>query len=292
VVEDTDLWIVTVYQGKISLDNSSIWVLRASYGNATIQDSDISYLVAERESGDLQIDGCNIGWMGLTARSRGSQYHKISAVVENTAIESCMVNYWVVPFEVNVTFCNVVFNNLSMRPSPIFEAVFRDCKVIDTVTLYRMSAPEYNLNVRGSLDLTGARLRDYPNTVLKREYVVIVIQDDAPIEGLEVQVLKDGEIWKSGVTDEDGHYFFEAKWVNHTLSDNRWVPLESPVNNLTSSLFVRLKEFDDQQRVTVLSTSPVLLIANQRQDYLLKVAILLVIIIFIFLYRITRKIIN
>ena len=104
-----------MYQGELSLVSSSIWILRASYGNATIQNSDVSYLVAERVSGDLKVDGCELGWMGLTAQSRESQYHKISAVIENTEMESCMVNYWVVPFEVNVTFCNVVFHDLSLR---------------------------------------------------------------------------------------------------------------------------------------------------------------------------------
>jgi hypothetical protein len=288
VIEDADLWLVTMYRGELSLDDTSVWLLRASYGNATLLESEISYLIAERDDGELHVDGCNVGWLGLTALSRETQYHKIAAKIENSSIESCMVNYWIVPFEVDVSFSNVVFQNLSMRPAPIFEAFFNDCKVKDTVTLYRMS-PEYNLHVRGSLELLGVVLNDYPNTLLTREYQVQVVLDDKPVEEVEVQIFRDEEIWKTGATDKNGTYLFEVLWVNYTLRDHPFVSLENPVNNLTSSIVVKVKDYYGQKHVSALSSTPIIVYIHARQEYMLEVAILLVFTICSFLYFIVRK---
>ena len=284
VIEDADLWLLVINQGTLSMRGSDAWIIRASYGNATIKDSNISYLVGERVDGDLLVEGCDIGWLGLTAFSRETQYHKVQATIENTTIESCAVNYWIVPFEVNVSFRDVVLGNLSMRPAPIYMANFENCRVTDTVSLYSMSSPEYSLNVRGNIDLLGASLEEYPNTLMSREYEVMVMQDDVPVEGAEIQLIKDDVVWRSGQTDEDGSFFFELSWVDHTESDNRWVPLKNPVNNMTSSIVVRVDGYEGSKRVSVLSSSLITFDLHPGQEYLLVVAAALVGLMIAFLY--------
>jgi hypothetical protein len=283
---DAELWVFTVYQGTIKLKGSDVWIMNLYYGDSVVESSNVEYFVSECVDGSLLVEDCDVQWMGLTGHNREAEYHIVNALVTGSEIGSCNLNSMWITDKVDLRFEDVTFNNLTMKPAPIFDVVFENCIIEDWWKIYSQRNSGDKVYMSGQISMKSAELETFPNVVIIREHEIMVLENGQPVPGAQLQLFRNNTLWRSEVIGIDGSAFFNITWVDITRSDSPWIPLENPQYNMTDTLEM-LVNGEESVRLSVTSDNPIIITnigiqgrdKNHRFNWFLLVATLIIIVI-------------
>jgi hypothetical protein len=148
-IVDADIWLLSTYGGETSLDGCDVWILNLRSHQSTIEGSSVDYLIGQSVDGWVHVKDCDVQWMGLTGYAQRKAPRKVLASVENSTVDTCEVNYWYITEAVNVTFREVNFGNITMKPAQNFEVEFMNCTIAENVTLYNQGRDNDVIQVGG-----------------------------------------------------------------------------------------------------------------------------------------------
>lgn len=280
VISDAELWILTVYQGELTVSDSEVWIMNLYHNDVAVRHSSVEYLVGECYDGELMIEECDVHWLGLTGHNREKGYEMVIATVVDSEIESCNMNYMWITDEVKLGFENVKMGNWTMIPAPRFLVDFKDCTMDGHWKIYSQRKYEDTIHMRGSIDFTVAEIETRPNLILIREYMVKVVAEEQPVWGAVVELTRGETVWKSGVTGMDGVVYFNVTWVEFG-EDQSWIPAEdlSGFVNVTETLEIIVDEEKQTEVISIMSDTPVVLYTDKTPSSITVYAVGLVIIL-------------
>ena len=250
-IMDANLWQLTISGGETNIQGSEITIANLYYGNITITDSEIPYLLGNCRDGKLRVQSCECLWVSLTGHNRdGLDY--IWAEFNDTDIETCVINYMSIVEEADIFLRDVTMYNLSMKAAPRFEMYTDNCVVENRVTLTSlMGAPMINL--RGTIEFYMDDLVVYGNTILHREYEIRLQEDGEPSANKQVQLVKDSVTIDNATSNQEGLLFFDVYWEEGATPDLYWY--DKRLYDIDEPLIVRVG--DTEREIRILSDTPV-----------------------------------
>jgi len=248
-IHDAQLFYLSSYHGDTTVIESEIKFLKLGCYKANVLESNIEYLISTTIDKPVKVVGSTLGFLGLSGQEM------IDAIIIDSKIIDCRINNFFMPDLVTVRFDNVKINDLWLNPVDQFDLYFNKSEIHGNITLLRYRNINENASIHGSLSFSPeSSLKHYANTALTREYTVQVISDGIPQSGVPVQLIKNGEIWREYITDNDGKIWFKIKWVDYSKQD--YFPDFHP-NNLTQSIVITTSNSDES--ISILSDTPIIL---------------------------------
>lgn len=206
---DAEVWQLTISGGETRISDSEITIANLYYGDATITDSVIPYLLGNCRDGKLRVSGCECPWVSLTGYNMdGVEY--IWAEFNDTEIEDCVINFMSIVDEADIFFRDVSLHNIRMKSAQRFNLVVDNLIVENSTTITSLGS--YPINLRGKVEFLRQELKVHQYAILRREYQIQVLEKGIPAPEKYVELYKGTEIIATATTDQSGLVFFNVSW--------------------------------------------------------------------------------
>lgn len=256
--KDAEVWQLTVSGGETRISDSEITIANLYYGDVTITDSVIPYLLGNCRDGKLRVSGCECPWVSLTGYNMvGVEY--IWAEFNDTEIEDCVINFMSIVDEADIFFRDVSLKNIKMKSAQRFNLVVDNLIIENSTTITSLGS--YPINLRGKVEFLRQELKVHQYAILRREYQIQVLEKGIPAPEKLVELHKGSEMIATATTDQSGLVFFNVSW-----SEGRTPGVyvyDEQINDVAEELTLLVE--DVEIKIGVLSDTPVAVELNEHQ---------------------------
>ena len=252
VLDEANLWQIRTSGGETTIKDSEITIANLYYGNITIMDSDIVYLLGNCQHGKLRVQSCECDWVSLTGTGYNLDgVHNIWAEFNDTDIGDCVINYMSIVEEVDVFFNDVSLQNIKIKSAQRFNLLADNLRIENSTTIISLSS--YPIHIRGSIEFLKDDLTVHQNAILRHEYKIQVLEEGIPVPDKLVEIYKDNELIAAAKTDHSGAVFFNVSWIEGHVPGVYMY--DEPINKVNESLMVRVDKVEE--KISALSDSPI-----------------------------------
>jgi len=256
--KDAEVWQLTVSGGETRISDSEITIANLYYGDATITDSVIPYLLGNCRDGKLRVSGCECPWVNLLGYNIDGVDH-IWAEFNDTEIGDCVINYMSIVEEADFFFRDVSLKNIKMKSAQRFNLIVDNLIIENSTTITSLGS--YPIVLRGAVEFLRQELKVHQYAILRREYQIQVLEKGIPAPEKLVELHKGSEMIATATTDQCGLVFFNVSW-----SEGRTPGVyvyDEQINDVAEELTLLVEGVEI--KIGVLSDTPVAVELNEQQ---------------------------
>jgi len=260
VLDEANLWQIRTSGGETTIKDSEITIANLYYGNITIMDSDIVYLLGNCQHGKLRVQSCECDWVSLTGTGYNLDgVHNIWAEFNDTDIGDCVINYMSIVEEADFFFRDASLKNIKMKSAKRFNLIVDNLIIENSTTITSLGS--YPIKLRGKVEFLRQELKVHQYAILRREYQIQVLEKGIPAPEKLVELHKGSEMIATATTDQCGLVFFNVSW-----SEGRTPGVyvyDEQINDVAEELTLLVEGVEI--KIGVLSDTPVAVELNEQQ---------------------------